>query len=72
MNIIQNKPLLPKVQASTLKVKLFIQNSVEDIEVKINEWIYKNDIKICQVTQSQSEKMGRFIFVFTILYQSKN
>lgn len=60
---------LRKVDNASLKVKLFIRHALDDVERDVNEWMEQNDIRICHVTQSQSEKQGRFVFVISVFYQ---
>ena len=60
---------LRKVENTTLKVKLFVRHSLDDVERDVNEWMEQNEVRICHVTQSQSEKQGRFVFVISVFYQ---
>lgn len=60
---------LRKVDNASLKVKLFVRHTLDDVERDVNEWMEQNDIRICHVTQSQSEKQGRFVFVISVFYQ---
>jgi hypothetical protein len=52
-----------------MKVKLFIHHNVEEVEKAFNEWMEKHSVQVCHITQSQSEKQGRFVFVLSVFFQ---
>jgi hypothetical protein len=56
---------------AALKVKMFIHNTVDTVENEVNQWIAANDIEPCHITQSQSEKQGRFVFVMSVFFREK-
>lgn len=65
---------LKELQAQTgnrtaMKVKMFVNHAFETVENELNEWLAKEAYKVCHVTQSQSEKQGRFVFVVSVFYE---
>ena len=50
------------------EVKMFIHKSAQDAEVAVNQWLRHNNIKVSCITQSQSEKGGSFVFVFSVYF----
>jgi len=55
-------------QTSNMQVKLFVHNSLEEVEAGLNHWLSAQEIQIRHVVQSQSEKQGRFVFVISVFY----
>lgn len=60
------------LESSTVQVKMFVHNNPKDAEKAIAQWLKENDVIIHQVTQSQSEKGGSFVFVITLFYVQSN
>ena len=52
-----------------MKVKLFISHALDDVETEINHWLASALIRVHHVTQSQSEKGGKFVFIISVFYQ---
>lgn len=63
--------LLPKTK-DLMKVKLFVSHALETIEQDINKWLAQDGIKVHHVTQSQSEKQGKFVFVVSFFYATSD
>ena len=64
------KELLPLTRSKTpVKVKVFVHHSMDGVEKELNQWMEHNGIRICHVTQSQSEKQGKFVFVISVFYE---
>ena len=64
------KELLPQTKNKTnMKVKVFVHHAFENVEEVMNEWIKDCSVKIHHVTQSQSEKQGKFVFVLSVFYE---
>lgn len=51
-----------------MKVKLFVADDLQKIETMVNEWLQTSSAHVQHITQSQSEKNGRFVFVTGIYY----
>ena len=51
-----------------MEVKMFIHHSLDTVEKNINEWLAERSVSICHITQSQSERQGRFVFVISLFY----
>ena len=65
------KELQPTVlDKKEMKVKMFIYHSLEGAEREMNEWMAGRNVRICHVTQSQSEKQGKFVFVVSLFFSS--
>ena len=61
------------ITAATTKVKLFILSNPESAEEKLQEWLQTHqDIEIDHITQSQSERSGRFLFIVSIFYHLRS
>ncbi len=56
------------IQTSNMQVKLFVHNSLEEVETGLNQWLSSQEIQIRHIVQSQSEKQGRFVFVISVFY----
>jgi hypothetical protein len=56
---------------AALQVKLFVHHSLDGIEQSINGWLKQQQVAIYHITQSQSEKQGRFVFVLSVWYVEK-
>ena len=54
-----------------MEVKMFVSDRPEIAEESINEWLKKYELTVHQIAQSQSERNGKFVFVFSVFY-SKN
>jgi hypothetical protein len=54
-----------------MEVKMFVHNSPDSAEKEINEWLPKQNISVCHITQSQCERQGRFVFVVSVFYKKK-
>lgn len=55
---------------TSMKMKLFVSHSMDTVEKEVNEWLARETIRVCHVTQSQSEKQGRFVFAISVFYQA--
>jgi hypothetical protein len=65
------KELLPQTETeTTMKVKMFVRHSLEDVESRVNEWMEQNNVRISHVAQSQCEKQGKFVFVLSVFYET--
>ena len=53
----------------TMGVKMFILNEPSEAEQAVADWLAANRVEICHVTQSQSERNGRFLFIVSLFYQ---
>ena len=53
---------------TALKVKMFISPALDSVEKEVNEWLAGEPVRVSHVTQSQSEKQGRFVFVTSVFY----
>lgn len=53
-----------------MKVKMFVSHALENVEQEVNKFLTQDRIQVCHVTQSQSEKQGRFIFVISVFYET--
>ena len=51
-----------------MKVKLFVADDPHKIESMVNEWLQSSHGHVQHITQSQSERNGRFVFVTGIYY----
>jgi hypothetical protein len=58
------------VERTTQRVKIFVRHALDDVEREVNAWIEQNSVRICHVTQSQSEKQGKFVFVISVFYEA--
>ena len=65
---------MPVIRTATAtKVKLFILSHPEAAEEKLQEWLQTHqDIEIDHITQSQSERNGRFLFIVSIFYRTQS
>jgi hypothetical protein len=52
-----------------MEMKLFISSQPEDLEKEINHWLFENAIQVHHITQSQSERQGRFVLIVSIFYK---
>jgi hypothetical protein len=52
-----------------LKVKMFIHNTLAEVEDAVNGWLAAQNITISHIAQSQSEKQGKFYFVLSVFYK---
>ena len=66
----QARPYL--TDSASTQVKMFVFNNPLDAEKAVSQWLNENDVTIQQVTQSQSEKGGHFVFVITLFYLSND
>ena len=51
-----------------LSVKMFILQEPSEAEKVVADWLSRNHVAIRHVTQSQSERNGRFLFIISIFY----
>ena len=51
-----------------MEVKMFVHHTLDGVENNVNEWLAEKQIRICHITQSQSERQGRFVFVISVFY----
>jgi hypothetical protein len=56
-------------ETATMEVKMFVHNSPDSAEKELNEWLLKQRIRVCHVTQSQCERQGRFVFVVSVFFE---
>lgn len=54
-----------------MEVKMFIDSKPEMVENQLNTWLAKERIRVCHITQSQSERNGKFVFVISVFYQQQ-
>ena len=47
---------------------MFVHHSIDGVEKEVNEWLEQQTVTVCHITQSQSEKQGRFVFVISVFY----
>ncbi|HEX6913796.1 MAG TPA: hypothetical protein VF145_01060 [Chitinophagaceae bacterium] len=52
-----------------MELKLFIAENPRMAEAEVNEWLKSSSARVDHVSQSQSEKNGRFVFVISIYYR---
>lgn len=52
-----------------MEVKMFVCNNPQHAEREVNEWLSQHQVRVCYVTQSQSERGGKFIFVISVFYK---
>ena len=63
--------LPPQTETNTAKkVKMFVRNSLHEVETEVNEWMEQESIRISHVAQSQCEKQGKFVFVLSVFYET--
>ena len=55
-----------------MKIKMFLFKDPEKAEESIHSWLQSSNAKIDHITQSQSEKNGRFLLVVSIFYHHQN
>jgi hypothetical protein len=60
------------ISQSALQVKMFIHTDPNEAEQSVSQWLKQNDVAIDHITQSQSEKNGKFVFVLTVFYRQNN
>ena len=54
-----------------MEVKLFVHQSAKEAENAVNDWLKQNPVDIKHIGQSQSEKGGKFVFIISVYYTSK-
>ncbi len=65
------KELAPLTENKTsMKVKMFIRHTLDDIENEVNDWLENQTFRIYHITQSQCEKQGKFVFVMSVFYET--
>lgn len=52
-----------------MEVKMFVCNNPHHAEREVNEWLFQQNVRVCYVTQSQSERGGKFLFVISVFYK---
>jgi hypothetical protein len=57
---------------SAIKMKIFSGADFIQTEVKINEWLSKNHVRIEQICQSQCERNGRLLLLVSVFFTSLN
>jgi hypothetical protein len=74
MNTIQLRGAASAFQLHTqsLQVKMFIHNDPREAEDAIAQWLQQHDVTIHHLTQSQSEKNGKFLFVLSVFYAANS
>jgi hypothetical protein len=72
IQLTQNQPRPYLTDSDSTQVKMFVHNNPKDAEKAVSQWLSENDVTIQQVTQSQSEKGGHFVFVITLFYLSND
>ncbi|MBD0284811.1 MAG: hypothetical protein ICV79_05220 [Flavisolibacter sp.] len=55
-----------------MKMKMFIDKDPLIVEAGVNEWLQQHDVHIKHITQSQSEKNGKFVFVVSLYYYTES
>ena len=60
------------ITQTALHVKMFIHTDPAEAEKSVSIWLKQNDVAIDHITQSQSEKNGKFVFVLTVFYRQNN
>jgi hypothetical protein len=60
------------ITQSSLQVKMFIHTDPNEAEKSVGQFLKQNDVAIDHITQSQSEKNGKFVFVLTVFYRQNN
>jgi hypothetical protein len=58
-----------QAKESASRVKMFVHTDPRAAEAELAEWLQETSPVIEHVTQSQSEKAGRFVFVITVFYR---
>ena len=58
------------VTGKAMKVKMFVHGSPGEAEKELGHWMEQHPVRIRHITQSQSEKQGRFVFVMTVFYEA--
>jgi len=48
---------------------MFVCPNAESADEKVRNWLASNKVIIDHVTQSQSEKNGKFLFIISIFYR---
>lgn len=56
-------------EESASRVKMFVHTDPRAAETELAAWLEEESPVIEHVTQSQSEKAGRFVFVITVFYR---
>ncbi len=54
-----------------MKIKIFCDTSVPDLEKEVNQWLLKNNVEIHKILQSESSG-GAFSMTITIVYRERN
>ena len=58
-----------QAKESASRVKMFVHTDPRAAEAELAAWLEEETPAIEHVTQSQSEKAGRFVFVITVFYR---
>lgn len=52
-----------------MEIKMFVCHNPDTAEENIRTWLQNNNFRIDHLTQSQSEKNGKFLLIISIFYQ---
>jgi hypothetical protein len=52
-----------------MEIKMFVFDDPQKAEGKVNEWLQQHPVSVSHITQSQSEKNGRFVLILSIFYR---
>ena len=66
---INGKPDHIRLHTDALQVRMFVHTDVKEAEKAIGLWLKQHDVIIHHLTQSQSEKGGKFVFVLSVFYR---
>ncbi|MBD0376479.1 MAG: hypothetical protein ICV51_12705 [Flavisolibacter sp.] len=69
---IKKEVLKRKNSSTSMKMKMFIDKDPLIVEAGVNEWLQQHDVHIKHITQSQSEKNGKFVFVISLYYYTES
>jgi len=53
------------------QMKIFVHSSLDSVEKEVNDWLATANAELCHITQSQSEKQGRFVFVISVFFKRR-
>lgn len=51
-----------------MEVKMFVCSRPEEAEIQINDWLRSRSVQLHHITQSQSEKGGKLLFVVSVYF----
>gem|GEM_PF-4504552 len=59
------------INETATQMKMFVYSSLDSVEEDVNDWLANGNAELCYITQSQSEKQGKFVFVISVFYKRK-